>query len=65
MACLVDWFDVSRWGMLDFVCLTKGLGRCYLDEDDVCAGFGEGDGDGLADATRTACDEGSVALKRE
>lgn len=37
----------------------------YLDEDNVCAGFGEGDGDGLADATGAACDEGGMAFKGE
>lgn len=37
----------------------------YLDEKDVCACLGERDGDGLADASCAACDEGSLALEGE
>lgn len=35
----------------------------YLDEDDVCAGFSEGDGDGGANASCCACYESSLPFK--
>lgn len=34
----------------------------YLDENDISACFGEGDGHGGADAAGAACDEGGLAL---
>jgi hypothetical protein len=37
----------------------------YLDEEDVCACFGEGDGHGLADAACAACYESCLALQGE
>jgi hypothetical protein len=37
----------------------------YLDEENVCSCFGEGDGHGLADASCAACDEGGLALEGE
>lgn len=37
----------------------------YLDEQDVCAGFGEAYGDRLADAPGGAGDEDGFALQRE
>lgn len=39
--------------------------RTYLDEDDVCAGFGEANGDGCADASGATGDEGGLALEGE
>lgn len=39
--------------------------RAHLDEDEVGAGFGEGDGEGLADAARGSRYGGGVALERE
>lgn len=35
----------------------------YLDEENVCAGFCEGDGHRLADAACTSCYEGCLALE--
>lgn len=40
-------------------------GLVYLDENDVCTGFGKANGDGCTDASRAACDEGSLALEGE
>lgn len=37
----------------------------YLDEDDVCAGFSEGDGNGCANAPCCAGYEGSLPFKGE
>lgn len=45
--------------------LAWGWGLAYLDQEDVCAGFGKGYGDGLADAPRGACHEGCLAFKGE
>ena len=46
-----------------------GIGNCeggqYLDENDVRAGFGEGDRHVCANAAGAACDDGSPAFKGE
>lgn len=38
---------------------------CYLDKDDVCAGFSEGNGHCCAYASGCACDEGGLSLEGE
>ena len=50
--------------LLDGVLGLGGLGVA-LDEDDVCAGLGQGNGDGLADAPGAAGDKGCVAFEGE
>lgn len=37
----------------------------YLDEEDVCACFGEGECHGLSDTSCATCDEGRLALEGE
>lgn len=37
----------------------------YLDENEVCAGFCQGDGDGLADASGSARQKGGLSLEGE
>lgn len=37
----------------------------YLDQEDVCARLGQRNGDGLANASCAACDEGGLALEGE
>jgi hypothetical protein len=37
----------------------------YLDEENVCAGFGEGERHGLADSSGAACYQGGLALEGE
>lgn len=63
-ASLVSVLESSRWGVLVD---SRGwlVGPTHLDEQDVSAGFGEGDGDGLADAARAARHGGGVALEGE
>ena len=45
--------------------LEGGIAWTNLDENDVGAGFGEPDGDGLSDAARAARHSGGVARERE
>jgi hypothetical protein len=45
--------------------MPGGPFRSRWDEEDVCAGLGEANGKGLADATGAAGDEGSLALEGE
>ena len=42
----------------------RGSGGCRvaLEQDDICAGFGEGDGHGCADAPGSACNYGGLAI---
>lgn len=74
----VDWLLVSLWGSGQLCqCLIYLRGYCgrarhrgecfvaYLDQDDVCACLCQCDGDGLANASCAACDEGGLALEGE
>lgn len=44
---------------------AEAVSKSYLDENDVCAGLGEGDGDGCAYASGCARDEGGLAFEGE
>lgn len=43
--------------------MSRGL--VYLDENDVCIGFGKVNGDGCIDVLCVVCDEGSFVLEGE
>lgn len=70
MAFLVVWLEVSRWGDVLVYMGWCGAVRpeereLYLHEDDVCAGFSEGDGDGCAYTSGCACNEGGLPFEGE
>jgi hypothetical protein len=64
MACVVSWLEVSRWDCVSDVSVG-GVLRCYLDEENVCACFCEGNGHCLTDTSCASCDEGCLALEGE
>jgi hypothetical protein len=43
----------------------NGIGGSYLDEEDVSAGFCEGEGHGLANSSCATCHEGSLPCEGE
>lgn len=62
--CLVRLVALETWVSL---CIEKMLGKrkAYLDEHDVGACFGQGDGHGCADAAGAACHDGGLAGEGE
>lgn len=63
MASLVAVTIVSRWKVLATLYSEKR--EIYLNQDDVCAGFGEASGYSLTDASSSAGDKGGVAFEGE
>jgi hypothetical protein len=64
MACLVVRLDVSRWCELERL-VREGGREMYLDEENICPSFGEGDRHGLADTSCATCNKRCLSCEGE